>query len=463
MIRTELRLDEGDPREDAVWKQSYVDDLADNAFLHVEEGGKKDGDGKTVPRTLRHFPFKDDSGKVDVLHLRNAISQAPKSSLPEKVRGKIEDRARKLLANEEGGNRADEVRFDASRLQRTPQGGLRIPAAVSRVGVFPYRQPDGTIRNEYRPAEQVFHKDSLASLESAPITIGHLAEVTTENYAALSKGHVREPRQDGDHVAAETVVQDAVAVGKIERRELVSISPGYTTMYVPSPGVFRGARYDGIQTNIRYNHIALLAPGRGRQGDTVALRLDVCQDNEDTMTIRFDGKDYDVSDAAQKAAYEKAVGDHALAAAAGEVTASKKRADEAEAARDTAVAKLAPHEAAAKAAGRTKLEDRARKILGEAGKEVKFDSKLTDRQVQEQILTARKIDFAGRTDEYVSARFDGLEDSVPATETPAATTDPVLLAASGTGPQVKSVNEVSGTPMTWGNAWQSKLASHKDK
>lgn len=58
----------------AIWSTAYVNDLPDSAFLYISPGGKKDGEGKTVPRSLRHFPYKNSEGNVDLPHLRNAIA-----------------------------------------------------------------------------------------------------------------------------------------------------------------------------------------------------------------------------------------------------------------------------------------------------------------------------------------------------------------------------------------------------
>src|SRR5262249_14273432 len=52
--------------ESAVWTTAYINNLSDSAFLYVESGGKKDSQGKTTPRSLRHFPYKDSSGKIDL-------------------------------------------------------------------------------------------------------------------------------------------------------------------------------------------------------------------------------------------------------------------------------------------------------------------------------------------------------------------------------------------------------------
>lgn len=84
----------------AEWANAYMNDLPDSAFLYVEAGGEKNGDGKTTPRSLRHFPYKDASGKVDLPHLRNALARIPQSSLPDDVKEQATGKAKKILAGE---------------------------------------------------------------------------------------------------------------------------------------------------------------------------------------------------------------------------------------------------------------------------------------------------------------------------------------------------------------------------
>lgn len=59
----------------AEWTAAYINDLPDSAFACIDPGGKKDEQGKTVPRSLRHYPHHDASGKLDMPHLRNAMSR----------------------------------------------------------------------------------------------------------------------------------------------------------------------------------------------------------------------------------------------------------------------------------------------------------------------------------------------------------------------------------------------------
>lgn len=81
----------------AVWSAAYVNNLPDSAFLHIEPGGKKDSEGKTTPRSLRHFPVKDADGNVDLAHLRNALARIPQSNLPQSVKDACTRKAQRML------------------------------------------------------------------------------------------------------------------------------------------------------------------------------------------------------------------------------------------------------------------------------------------------------------------------------------------------------------------------------
>ena len=74
--------------EKAVWTTQFINDLPDSSFAYIEPGGKKDKEGKTVPRTLRHLPYKDANGKIDLPHLRNALARLPQSNLSAEAKAK---------------------------------------------------------------------------------------------------------------------------------------------------------------------------------------------------------------------------------------------------------------------------------------------------------------------------------------------------------------------------------------
>ncbi len=71
-----------EPMQAAEWDTSYMDDLPDKSFAYIAPGGEKDKDGNTVPRSLRHLPYRKADGAVDLPHLRNALARLDQTSLP---------------------------------------------------------------------------------------------------------------------------------------------------------------------------------------------------------------------------------------------------------------------------------------------------------------------------------------------------------------------------------------------
>jgi len=67
---------------EAVWSRAYINRLPDSCFAYIEPGGKKDDEGKTVPRDKRHLPYKDANGKPSKAHIRNALARLPQTQIP---------------------------------------------------------------------------------------------------------------------------------------------------------------------------------------------------------------------------------------------------------------------------------------------------------------------------------------------------------------------------------------------
>lgn len=66
-----------------------INDLPDSAFAYIEPGGSKDEQGKTVPRSKRHFPVHDEA------HVRAALSRMSQSPFGDKAMPKIHAAAKK--------------------------------------------------------------------------------------------------------------------------------------------------------------------------------------------------------------------------------------------------------------------------------------------------------------------------------------------------------------------------------
>jgi len=67
--------------DEAEWDVEYINDLPDECFAFIEAGGQKDDKGKTVPRSLRHLPYKNSQGSLDADHVRNALARLDQTNI----------------------------------------------------------------------------------------------------------------------------------------------------------------------------------------------------------------------------------------------------------------------------------------------------------------------------------------------------------------------------------------------
>lgn len=185
------------------------------------------------------------------------------------------------------GRRFAKCDFRLDRAERTQEGYLQGVVPVTGCGVFPYRNVaddgswDGTWRQELRHPDHVHAKESLDSLRMLPAQIEHVAMLGPENIDSLKVGHLGENYQIGDDGIVRIPIRidsprglSAIDSGKKE------LSMGYDLDLLPAPAgaSYMGKPYTHIQTNIRYNHIAITDKARlGPQ-----MRLDSADSVEDT-------------------------------------------------------------------------------------------------------------------------------------------------------------------------------------
>jgi hypothetical protein len=321
-------------------------------------------------------------------------------------------------------------RFDKGELrkaERTSHGFLRVDAYITRAGVFTYLNEDGTERREFRPPEEVFSPASLSTFRQIPVTDGHPTEMVTaanaRKYSCGTSGDEVAP--DGEYVRAPLSVFDGELITKAEAQGQREVSCGYTCDIDPTPGEWRGIRYDCRQTNIRGNHIALVS--RGRAGPDVRIRLDAGDaiqgepvpeppnPEKTTMVKRsINGIDLELSETAAQALDAErgarkdaeATNAAAVAAAKGEAEKLKARAD----ALEDELKKVRADLEAAPAKVRTELRARLERerLAGDVlGAEVKLDA-LTDAELDVAMLKklAPDVDASGKSAEYVRGRLD---------------------------------------------------------
>lgn len=190
-----------------------------------------------------------------------------------------------------------ELRLDASKVVEHPNGWIDVPGVATRVGVFEYADGNGTIRRELRAPDHVFEAASVRSLRGVPFTNDHpMAPLDSTNTRQYQVGTVLDAKPRDDVLEVGLRVTDAGTVQAI-RGGKVELSGGYTTELDESPGEHDGIPYDAIQTEIRYNHLALV--DKGRAGPVARLHLDsaaAVQHRRDPnmLKITIAGKTYEI-------------------------------------------------------------------------------------------------------------------------------------------------------------------------
>lgn len=155
---------------------------------------------------------------------------------------------------------------NVSKAYVNDDGYMVATVKIARSGIQQYTKrelgfmEDGIV-NVYRPADEVFHKDSLKSLAHAAVTVGHPDEaVTADNWSDLAVGEVSaDVLRDGDWLTTAIIVKDA----KAQRQSARELSAGYNCNIVAEDGVAPcGTNYQFKQTDIKFNHLAIVPQGR---------------------------------------------------------------------------------------------------------------------------------------------------------------------------------------------------------
>lgn len=338
------------------------------------------------------------------------------------------------------------IRYDSHEIKARYDnaGYLHDEPVVARTGVLIYKLAGGKQRVELRLDEDVFAPESLNSFVGQPITIGHGAMVNAKNFKKHGVGTViGAGRQDGDGVRAPIVVQDERGIEAARDKGFNQLSVGYKISYIPRSGMYNEitkevayddersdekgdqefigkewVRFDGVQKDIRVNHVALVR--NARAGSIARLNLDgdeECAYNDDdpnnpkgkkTMLIRLDSGD--------NVEVEDTVG-NAFVALQNKAQTEQARADSASAQVSTLQAQVDAFPAKLEEARNDALEQiKSRNALEVVANKfgVKVEASQTDIDIKKAVIGATtKINLDGKDDVYIGAAFDIAAQSTP--------------------------------------------------
>ena len=235
MTETISPHDGGDLDLRAVWSTAYMNDLPDSAFLYVESGGKKDDQGKTTPRSLRHFPYKDADGNVDMPHLRNALSRIPQSNLPADVKASLVKKAQRLLAAQDTDNDSD-AGSDTDNDGRDRFDALELRFVVAPIVGIEVREPSESYDNTWTMSGYAAVFDTETTLYD-----GRFAKLTeTIDRRAFDRLLREQPLTRSDGVVHFNYSHDMMSA--VAATDVPAGQPGSLELRADSRGLFYTAR-----------------------------------------------------------------------------------------------------------------------------------------------------------------------------------------------------------------------------
>jgi len=338
--------------------------------------------------------------------------------------------------------------IDISKPRLTKDGFLAAEAHVARTGIQMYRaaelgmdgDPNRTIR-VYRPPDEVFATDAMASYAYRPVTVDHPQQmVDAKNWKEHARGQTGgEVLRDGEFVRVPMLLMDEGAINdwKAGKREL---SMGYEMdLEMKDGSTPEGEQYDAVQRNLRMNHLALVARARGgsqlKLGDTTLEDINMSDVKLKTVTV--DGLAVETTDAGAQAISKLSkdltkANDDAVAAATTHKTDMATK-DAALAAKDAEIDKLKGSQLSDTEVDQL-VKDRADLIATAKSVADKDYNGLSAEDIRKTAVTSvlGADALTDKSPEYIQARFDILAED--------AEQDPVRRTIRTGTPQVKSAD-----------------------
>lgn len=314
--------------------------------------------------------------------------------------------------------------FTPTSRTRTPEGYLCVKGIAARTGVYQYVSTEldlpgpARIVNVYKPAEELFSPESMATYVDKDVTNDHPDDlVDSTTFKDVSVGHVRGVEREGDHLIVDMIIKDQSAIDDIESGK-AELSPGYTAEYVEEAGTAPdGKAYEYTQRTIKNNHMAVVDAARAGK---VARIFDHKPKGIPPMATRKVFLDSKKSRSVILDEETATVVEDAVASLMKTLDEANERADKAEAAKDEAEEKA---DEAKKSTSDAAIGERVKLTLdtiASASKIVKnFDSKglVSPLEIKRAALAQLKPtrDWAGKSEAYISAAFDSAEEDAKET------------------------------------------------
>ncbi|KLU66311.1 hypothetical protein DEAC_c17100 [Desulfosporosinus acididurans] len=215
-----------------LWSKEYVDKLPDSSFAHISPGGKKDSEGKTTPRSLRHLPYKDSDGKPNEAHVKDALARLDQTQIPasakEEAFGKLKGAAKELGVGVDTTRKFSDMR------------PMKIP--VGRIGEWKHPKY-GVLKMSQQTFDDMVRNFKDKTIGRDPfVRIGH-NKGTGDTWGDVpSEGWIQDLQQEGDVLYALADPTNPQVVEAVRNGRFKYASPEYEENYQSKEdGSFKGA------------------------------------------------------------------------------------------------------------------------------------------------------------------------------------------------------------------------------
>ncbi len=208
------------------------------------------------------------------LALDPATSEAQRKAMWAAASGRSKLGIPKKVGEEFVGKAHDAIAWDRASARRYDGNGfLHVDdSVISSAQINPYlgseiMAVDPTLRLD--PNRKYMMLRDPAALEAAvksmhgvPLLFIHKGVTADKWDKEPVVGTVMNPRWEAPDIKAELVVWPGVASQAIESEDKAQLSAGYKYRPILEPGIHNGQQYDGIMTDLAFNHVAMVELGR---------------------------------------------------------------------------------------------------------------------------------------------------------------------------------------------------------
>ena len=226
------------------------------------EAGKSRGDDEAFDTEVDGLTLDPPTSEKQCRAMEAAAHGNSHLGIPKKVGEEFVGKAHDAIA----WDRATARRYDGN-------GFLHVDdSVISSAQINPYlgseiMEVDPTLRLDPNRKYMMLRdpaalEAAVPSLHAMPLLFIHKGVTADKWDKEPVVGAVMNPRWEAPDIKAELVVWPGEASQAIESGDKAQLSAGYKYRPILEPGVHNGQQYDGIMTNLAFNHVAMVEAGR---------------------------------------------------------------------------------------------------------------------------------------------------------------------------------------------------------